>query len=386
MAADPPELDSYYQGRTCLVHYPGQHCPFPRQCADPVPHSEGERAIRKNGPCIHWRQGDLPNLPSFTSSSIAQGRSRELNINDVFDRNGSWSEEDIWIPNAAAQLGQNHPSDKFRFFTPQETAKCLAGKRILVQGDSMMRQFYNRLIHYMRGIPSSTEKYYGGLSSYTVFANGSDEWELPRSNDNAPYSRAKDLKDDVVFRVLYDWQAEDISDVAGSFKTMIERDVDIAVMGFNYWYPLNFDFSRLPGVIDQFYADNPDWPGIISWYSAPQEFKDKDSWWHVGQGALMRHLGNDRRWREGRRFHTLPSDMMVAAADARDYPQRNCRFDPTEDASTCWHDAHFGSGIQSLFGTPTMPGIMGFKAPLGYDGRDMYNFGVLQVWLNSICP
>lgn len=67
----------------------------------------------------------------------------------------------------------------------------------------------------------------------------------------------------------------------------------------------------------------------------------------------MRHLGNDRRWREGRRFHTLPTDTMVAAADAKGSPERNCRFDMNEDQHDCYHDAHFGAGVQSLFGTPT---------------------------------
>jgi len=77
----------------------------------------------------------------------------------------------------------------------------------------------------------------------------------------------------------------------------------------------------------------------------------------------MRHLAADRRWREKRKFHTLPSDMMVAAADAKDYPQRNCRFDNTPDVHDCLHDAHFGAGIQSIFGTPTL--VRNISAVLG---------------------
>lgn len=70
----------------------------------------------------------------------------------------------------------------------------------------MMRQFYNRIIHYMRGIPAYSEKYYGGLSSYTVFANGTDEWQLPREDGVDAFSRTRDIEEQVVFRVLYDWQ------------------------------------------------------------------------------------------------------------------------------------------------------------------------------------
>lgn len=58
----------------------------------------------------------------------------------------------------------------------------------------------------MRGIPSYAEKYYGGLSVYTVFVNGTDEWELPRDTEDDRYSRQRDIEDGAVFRIFYDWK------------------------------------------------------------------------------------------------------------------------------------------------------------------------------------
>lgn len=62
------------------------------------------------------------------------------------DTSGTWQDE-MWAP-AGCGLA---------WFTPAEAQQCLAGRRVLFVGDSMIRQLYLRLVRYLRGLPEGLE-------------------------------------------------------------------------------------------------------------------------------------------------------------------------------------------------------------------------------------
>jgi hypothetical protein len=180
----------------------------------------------------------------------------------------------------------------------------------------------------------------------------------------------------------------------------VDLDIDIGLLGFNYWYPVNYDFSRVPSALDDFYA-RTNWNGVLAWYTAPQQWTGKDAWWYVSRAATMRSYATDRREREGRKIVILPSDRIVEKVDQFGYPRRNCRIETSELARRdCLYDAHFGCGILAQFPSPVtvryfskwcmllmlfQTGLNGFKASLGYDCRDLVNMAILQNFLNAVC-
>lgn len=89
---------------------------------------------------------------------------------------------------------------RFHFFTPEEVHQCFKGKRLVVQGDSMMRQFFHRLVNYLRQIPTSCEpSLHRTTGEYMVFTNGSDHYELVCPDRNCP------RYDNALYRIFWDW-------------------------------------------------------------------------------------------------------------------------------------------------------------------------------------
>ena len=234
-----------YIGDTCLSHYPGQICPVPGAC--PPGRSDNQslqNVLRDRGQCVHWSTGSLPSpIPEMSSEQVQEHKSK-VRHSLAFDKDGFWH-EDEWRP--------QQTSERYRFFTPEDMHTCLAGKRIYFQGDSLMRQIYNRIITYSRMIPASIEHYYGNPSSYTVYTDGTDRWEIPRDGNPSKYSRDLDQEQGVLFRAFYDWYPEEQIDLPNLFrrtfdllygivsdlsKALVKLDIDIAVIGMNYWCEL----------------------------------------------------------------------------------------------------------------------------------------------------
>ena len=57
------------------------------------------------------------------------------------------------------------------------------------------------------------EHYYGGITAYTVYLNGTDEWAIWRDEDNSLYSREADDRDGVLFRAFYNSHQYQFDDV-----------------------------------------------------------------------------------------------------------------------------------------------------------------------------
>lgn len=65
---------------------------------------------------------------------------------------------------------------KMRWLGRAEIEQCLRGKLLVFQGDSLTRQLFNRLIWWVRGIPSVVEQYYQTDAYYAFSEEEGDEF------------------------------------------------------------------------------------------------------------------------------------------------------------------------------------------------------------------
>ena len=154
----PAELQ--YKGLECRSHYPGQICPFPGQCAPPDENSEGAvNAVNANGGCLHWKSGSLPYPIEMAKEDVDTARFTPVKDTVNWDVEGKW-DGDTWTPHPYHSMPRS-----YKFFSPQDAMRCLAGKRVLISGDSIMRQVANRLVQYLREIPVRRRPLHSHFSS-----------------------------------------------------------------------------------------------------------------------------------------------------------------------------------------------------------------------------
>lgn len=159
--ARPPATPAAYRGTECRSHYTERICPVPGQCPPPVQDAQDAMsAVSALGPCLAWRRGQLTTpyvVREIPGLEIAK-TPEELHQWDV---DGQWNDP-LWIPDNAATA-------RYRFFSPEEMVQCLAGKRVLIMGDSLLRQLFTRLIQFARRIPASVEQAHTDVSVYVMY-------------------------------------------------------------------------------------------------------------------------------------------------------------------------------------------------------------------------
>lgn len=147
-----------FQGLECRNHYIDDICPVPGQCADAADdRASALRSVAERGPCLSWGRGKVP---LFTSEPLQQTYT-SASLQD-WDAEGEW-QGPLYKPSSTN-------SRQYRLYTPSEIRQCLAGKRILFHGDSMMRQLFGRLVTFSRFIPAYIEEAYTAPATYTVYA------------------------------------------------------------------------------------------------------------------------------------------------------------------------------------------------------------------------
>ena len=73
----------------------------------------------------------------------------------------------------------------YRMFSRLEVLAALAGRRVMIFGDSMARQIFHAFINHMRGIPASAEHYYHQDAIYAM-SPVCDFFQLLSSTDPIP--------------------------------------------------------------------------------------------------------------------------------------------------------------------------------------------------------
>lgn len=151
VAHPPADWTAQYQGSGCQSTYPLKDCPFPGLCA---PVSEERKMHELDQPCVVWRSGIPASLRRVISSAghTVDSASREHTLD--FDSPGRWLDDDLWHPCASTQSSLRvlvlkdanidgsdmHHNEGYAFFTPEDVQRCFMGKRIMLTGDSMVRQ------------------------------------------------------------------------------------------------------------------------------------------------------------------------------------------------------------------------------------------------------
>ncbi|ORY41934.1 hypothetical protein BCR33DRAFT_328525 [Rhizoclosmatium globosum] len=115
---------------------------------------------------------------------------------------------------------------RYHIFTQREAIECLKGRRLLISGDSMLRQLFIYTTYWFRGIQSPIESYFHVESHYT-HRKDSDEIEI------GPFmwpSREQDDEHGNLFHIAFVW-----SGTAFMKQSAVDLDVDVVVAGVNYW-------------------------------------------------------------------------------------------------------------------------------------------------------
>ncbi|EJD42237.1 hypothetical protein AURDEDRAFT_126651 [Auricularia subglabra TFB-10046 SS5] len=347
-----------YHGERCLSRYPLSACPFPGLCAPPLD------ALDIGLPCAVWGSGHLESYARYRAGA-GPTKPRAGQPRD-WDAPGRWV-RDLWHPyNAGAARANDRP---FHFFAPEEMHACLRGKRVVVQGDSMLRQFFSRVIAYARGLPTACEHIFNwGTAMYNVFDNGTDAFE-PACHD-----RKCDVPKDAAWTILFDWHDEYSPE--GNIARWKGMQADLVVQATVYWIGSDIDLVDIRQSIRN--LANSDWKGQFSWFLSPEKTIDwYDQYdWRNGQ---MRELFAELR-SNGAHVNLLPVDRLARVNNGRAII-RDRRPIKSE-----YDDVHFKCGFtDSDYPNPIKPGLQHLKAPLDWDARDMFNFNILQLWLNGVC-
>lgn len=123
---------------------------------------KGKKEVLLHGPCPNWGKGQLPRGISVSRSKLNKGRQRSLNLTAVYDVPGQWDAGTIdWRPTSN--------NEYYRFYSLQDMQSCLAGQRIYIQGDSMLRQLFMHLVKFNRELPTQIGQYWHDqVTVYTV--------------------------------------------------------------------------------------------------------------------------------------------------------------------------------------------------------------------------
>ena len=120
------------------------------------------------------------------------------------------------------------PSLPMRWLGRAEIEQCARGKLLIFQGDSLTRQLFNRLIWWVRGIPSVVEHYYQEDAYYSFSEQAGDTFTLRKQSRGTNAART--------------WARVDAA-VAGN-ATLDPQQVHVLYQAFrNSQYPINDDIA-----------------------------------------------------------------------------------------------------------------------------------------------
>ncbi|EJD42159.1 hypothetical protein AURDEDRAFT_186149 [Auricularia subglabra TFB-10046 SS5] len=354
-AAEVTELLPQFRGTRCLSRYPLQECPFPGQCPPAIPGSYATKQKDNHLPCAQWATGEPAALRRYLSQDDRTRDSRSFRDNLLdWDVDGRWI-DDMWHPYDPLL----REPDAFHFFTPEEVHRCFRGKRIVFQGDSLVRQLFYRVVNYLRQLPTSVEHVFDwGTSSYQSFANGTDKW-YPNCPD-----RQCTFPDDALYTVMFDWHNP--WDPAGELNRLRNYKADVVVQGWNYWLAGDFDFGPLQRELAKFFDEGP-WKVKFTWYTTPlrgpTETDYREFRW---RNRRMRQFVHSRRKQGQLNINVLPNDYLTTNGKGREIVRDRRPID------SMFNDVHFMADfLKSNFPEPLQPGLQHIKAPMDWDTRDV---------------
>ena len=296
----------------------------------------------------------------------------------------------LWVPRAC-RLPYRFPHALL--------SHCLAGKRLLLVGDSPLRQLYVRIMAFIRGQPHVVEheKGYGSLFVSDRTRDESRRLTLEQLTALTPSAWGEDgdataTSRFVMVRFMDQWLR------GWNFTASLMRTLKIThvVMGSNYWLP---DVSQAPGQPEELVeeirrllrADSPHAAHLrlVSWYGFPTQMPPEDlampiAWEkHVTRDvevqSLLRRLAARMAisppgtFAPNAQLGVLPTAVTTSAMRSDmmsvDTVHLQCRWDPFPDSFE-----------------PRAPPIAGIKATGDLSCDDPADVTVIRLLLATMCP
>ncbi|KZV84334.1 hypothetical protein EXIGLDRAFT_776669 [Exidia glandulosa HHB12029] len=355
-----PELQPQYRGLRCIDRYPLDHCPFPGICPPAAVEVEEK-------PCAVWGEGYPSSLERWIEGGGLQRPSTARRTTVDWDVPGRWK-GDLWHPRGSSIP----PKNSYHFFTPEEVHQCFKGKRIMFQGDSMVRQLFSRVIQYLRLLPTYCEHVFSwSTASYQTFPNGTDRFQPDCPNAQC------DFPDDVLYSIIYAWHDE--RNETKNLQKLKDLKIDIAVHGIVYWIAWDQDLLDSRDSFTRLFEEDK-WHGSLSWFLTPLHSVTQP-YLYSDRNTKMRDFFNMWRLHKGREnVGVIPIDRVVERGNGRDIMRDR------QPVDSLWLDVHHMCDYDNVqLHEPIKPGLQNLKAPMDWDARDMVNFNVMQLWLNSVC-
>ncbi|EJD42151.1 hypothetical protein AURDEDRAFT_168706 [Auricularia subglabra TFB-10046 SS5] len=357
---DVLKLAPQYRGLQCIDRYPLDHCAFPGVC----PPAHGDPPGEK--PCAVWDTGYSASLERFIEGGGLKKPSAARKEVIDWDRPGRWI-GDLWHPYGSVQA----PENEYHFFTPEEVHQCFISKRVMLQGDSMVRQLFSRVVQYLRLQATNCEHVFSWSSaSYQTFPNGTDKF-----NPDCP-DRKCTYPPDALYTIQYEWH--DQANETLNVQRIIDNNIDIAVHGLVYWVGWDTDLVDSRNTFGKLLEENK-WKGSLTWFTTPQH-NAQQPWLYDVRNDRMRDFFNGWRQKGRHNVGVLPIDRLVRQFNGRQH------FRDRQPIDSVWIDVHYMCDYDNVqLHEPIKPGLQNLKAPMNWDARDMVNFNHMQVWLNSVC-
>ncbi|KZV85298.1 hypothetical protein EXIGLDRAFT_726319 [Exidia glandulosa HHB12029] len=362
-SADVRALEPQFRGTRCLHHYPLDVCPFPGLCPPAADDAEDKSNTK---PCGEWGEGRPASLKRFLDKGGLHANRTFRDEPLDWDVPGRWK-GDLWHPYG----GPTAPAHRYHFYTPEDLHQCFRGKRIVFQGDSIVRQMFSRLVQYMRLQATNCEHVFSwSTASYQVFPNGKDKF-VPDCPD-----RKCSFPDDALYTIMYDWHEP--QDEHKNLARLVELGADAVVHAITYWIGSDVDLVQSREAMDKLFAD-PTWKGQFSWHLSPEktvDWYDQYDW----RNANMRKFFSDWKAKGKKGLNLVPMDRLARTNNGRRIVRDRRPVDSEYD------DVHFMCDyINTELWKPMEPGLQNLKAPMDWDARDVVNLNAIQLWANSIC-
>lgn len=142
------------------------------------------------------------------------------------------------VPNTSSSnttAAAAEPPCQLRYFTPAEAAALLRGRRLAFAGDSLMRQFFLRLLQFLRGFPLAADRVFHPDAFYSrnVSADRLSVELLPgQPLDPKPVEAASIV---AAFEWAPDYKGSD-GQVTVPAERVLQWQPDVAVIGTIYWH------------------------------------------------------------------------------------------------------------------------------------------------------
>ncbi|KZV83806.1 hypothetical protein EXIGLDRAFT_727940 [Exidia glandulosa HHB12029] len=356
VAHQPTDWAPQYHGTECQSLYPRPDCPFPGLCA---PAAEGRASDQ---PCVVWRSGTPASLAR--AKGIEELASRDHTLD--FDSPGRWREDDLWHPYGSTM----QHNEGYAFFTPEDVQRCFMGKRVMFSGDSTIRQLFYRVVNYLRGIPTNAEHLFNwGTASYIAFSDGTDQFIPVCPN------RECEIPSNAQYSILFDWH--DHRNYTWNVHRIRELRADIVLQGIVYWRGCYEDPAEWRDALDALFSEG--WQGQYTWYHTPEKRHSnyREFYW---RNRRMRRWIREHRERGNERVNGIPGDALARLYNGREIVRDRRPIESSYD------DVHFmATFLEADYPKPIKAGLQYVKTPLDWDTRDMFNFNLMQLWLNGIC-